>query len=309
LASIDICLATFNGADWLKDFLDSLIRQDFKGWRLIASDDGSSDGTLEILRTYFRNDATRLLLVERQRTGAGVVRNFQDALAASTADYIFLADQDDVWLPNKLSELYAAIRIAEGTVVRPALVFSDMAVVDESLAPLSGSWWGYSSVSPSWALTLRHLLAQNTVPGCSMVMNRRLLDLALPLPEQALMHDWWLLLVCQLSGTVDYCPRVTMLYRRHQQAVTYAPRGGWGTAMQRFLFERQEVRSLFQGTARQAHVLLTRLEAAVARDHLVILRDYVQASEAGWFARRWLLMKSRVRRPSFMGTIRMYFWI
>ena len=108
--TIDICLATYDGAAWVQEFLNSLDAQTYTDWRLVVSDDASKDGTLEIIRIHFTNTPEKLSIVQRERTGAGVVQNFQDAIEASSSEYILLADQDDVWMPEKLRALLAVMR-------------------------------------------------------------------------------------------------------------------------------------------------------------------------------------------------------
>lgn len=311
MATVDICLATFNGAPWLRSLLDSLEQQQLHDWRLIVSDDFSKDETLNILRSYFTERPDKVLFVSKARTEADVIRNFQDALAASTADYIFLADQDDVWLPHKLGELLTTIRVVEGAPAKPALVYSDMLVVNANLAPMSDSWWAYSGIDARWATSLRGLLTQNAVPGCSMVVNRRLLALALPIPPDALMHDWWLILVAQALGRTGCVPQVTMLYRRHQAAVTYFDRRGWSAAasIRSFLLQRKQVRDEFKATAKQSRCLLERSQFLLSEDQRTLIEDYARAGMSGWWRRRWLMLRHRIRKPSLKATIKMYFWI
>lgn len=309
MAKIDICLATYNGDEWLSDFLDSLDKQKVTDWRLIVADDGSTDSTMEVLLSHFKLEPHKIWIVERKSVGDGVINNFHDALAASTADYIFLADQDDVWLPQKLSQMLNAIQTMEGSRNSPVLVYSDMQVVDSTLQPLSESWWEYSGVSKTWVNDLRHLLAQNAVPGCAMAMNRSLLNLALPIPSQVPMHDWWLLLVCLVSGSVGYVDSPCVRYRRHQGALTYLRRDGWGHAIKQFFWGRRSIRELFQQSAQQACYLLERMNQRLEPEQQKLLKNYVLAAGSGWWKKRWLLMKMRIRIATLKGSIKFYVWV
>lgn len=313
MATVDICLATFNGAGWLADFLASLDRQHFTDWRLVVSDDGSTDGTVTVLESHFRRDPSRLLLVSRPRTRAGLVANFQDTLAASTADYVFPADQDDIWLPHKLGDMVTAIRSLErssdGPALRPALIYSDMRVVDEMLRPLDASWWAYSGVPADWVTELRHLVVQNNVPGCAMVVNRALLQVALPIPPLALMHDVWLLLVCLMNGQVGHVQSATTLYRRHQGAATIGGRRDWKGRLRRFVLDASEVREHFQATASQTAALVDRTGNQTKPEYRRLLREYTRAGNSGWLMRRWLLLKLRIRKATAIGTLRLYLFV
>lgn len=308
-ALIDICMTTYNGAEWLEEFLLSLRRQTHHKWRLLVSDDGSKDGSLDILCSFFNDDPNRLIVVDRPCIGTGIVRNFHDVLKASQADYVLLADQDDVWLPEKITTLFRAIEELEGSDKSPALIFSDMVVVDEHLNILSNSWWKYSGAKPQWALSFRNLLCQNTVPGCSLIINRSLLHAALPIPVQALMHDWWLLLVCAIVGKTGYSPEKTVLYRRHKRAATYSDMGGIIAALGRFVFRGKTVRKDFNKTVLQALSLKLVYEKRLSKCDLRVLQEYIRAAEENWFVRRWLLIKNRIHRTTIKGSFRFYFWV
>lgn len=310
LPLIDICLATYNGQEWLAEFLRSLELQTYRNWRLVVSDDGSTDETIAMVGSFFKQCSERLLMVERERRGAGVIENFQDALQASTADYIFLADQDDVWLPNKLMDLFLALREVETTGRLPASVYSDLGVVDQNLHRLSESWWTYSQVPATWCLSLRRLLVQNSVPGCAMIVNRRLLDVALPIPAEAVMHDWWLLLVASVMGRVAYFEaRATVLYRRHGAALTYVEKDGLIAALKRFLLQGAALKAAYKASTLQAAALLRRVGARATAQTLEPVRRYVQSAARGWLGRRLSLLAGGVVKPTLKGTIRFYFWV
>ena len=314
MAKVDICLATYNGAAWLPEFLASLDQQDFRDWRLVVSDDGSTDQTLEILRSHFSREPHRLYLVPRERTRTGVIGNFRDVLAASAAEYVFPADQDDIWLPHKLGEMLVAIeksgsRGEASASSVPALVYSDMQVVDSDLKLISASLWRLPGISADAPVQLRHLLVQSNVPGCSMVVNRALLRAALPIPDECVMHDYWLLMVCLLTGRVDRIPSANVLYRRHEAAATYRSMSGWRGKLHRIVSTGSEVREHFRATVRQAACVLKRMDGGLTPAQRELLRAYVRAGNGGWLMRRLVLLKWRFRKKSWAGTIRMYMWI
>ena len=306
---LDICLATYNGAPWIGDFLLSLERQTYDRWRLIVSDDGSEDGTLDIIRVFFSSKPNKLLEVRRKCVGEGIIRNFQESLKYSQADYVLLADQDDVWLPEKLATLLKEIQKLEDANKLPAILFSDMLVVDENLDILNNSWWNHCKASSKWALLFKNVLSQNTVPGCSVIMNRRLLDVALPIPAYAQMHDWWLLLVSVILGKVGSCPEKTMLYRRHSRAATYSETGGIVAALGRFIAGGSALREDYKKTISQGIALEETYASRMCKHDLELLQEYIESAEKNWLIRRWLLLKNRIRRTTIKATIRFYFWV
>jgi glycosyltransferase involved in cell wall biosynthesis len=311
---IDICLATYNGAEWIQDFLDSLDAQTYTGWRLVVSDDASNDGTLEIIRSHFINKHEKLSIVQRRCTGVGVVQNFQDSIEATDSEYILLADQDDVWQPEKLATLLVLMRQTEQDSKAPTLIFSDLEVVDEQLVSLNKSWWGYTSRKPSWARSFKAMLSQNIVPGCAMMLNRSLLRIAMPLPKGIIMHDWWFLLAALVFGKVGYTPERLVRYRRHTGAHTYCDRGSFISAVGRQYQGIEVVRKDYANTIIQAQAFVQKyandMQKSVNRHaNLLVLLNFIEASKKGWWQKRWLNMKNGIHLISILQTTKFYLWI
>lgn len=105
--SVSVVICTYNGAKYLREQLDSILRQDYLAAEIIAQDDASTDGTMDILSDYARRYPQ--LKVFRNASSLGVNRNFFSAMRRATGDYIAISDQDDRWLPNKLSAQLQAI--------------------------------------------------------------------------------------------------------------------------------------------------------------------------------------------------------
>ncbi len=212
LPTVDIAMATYNGAPYLDDMLDSIAAQTHSNMRLFVSDDGSSDGTLAVIARHAGAlDITQLPSTPRK----GVLRNFETALAATSAPYVALCDQDDFWLPDKLALLQSRLSDLEALHGRdfPLLVFSDIEVVDSRLARLKPSMY-QQSIKSAGARTFADYFFSSHVPGCAMMVNRALLDLALPFPAVEI-HDWWLIQLATLFGKIDYVDRPLIKYRQH----------------------------------------------------------------------------------------------
>ena len=217
---IIILMATFNGALHLSRQIESIRNQSFTNWKLWIRDDGSSDETLSIIER-FSNIDNRIELIIDEHIGGGAARNFgllmQHALLKSDADLIALSDQDDVWLSNKLNVYVNKYteHVADFTNSKPCLLFSDLAVVSSDLTILDSSFWSMDSADPKIDLTLASTLNRNIMPGCSMIFNRALLDLTTPLPDEVVMHDWWILLLAITSGHILIIDKITMYYVQH----------------------------------------------------------------------------------------------
>lgn len=213
-----ILLATYNGARYLPEWIESIQRQTCGRWHVLARDDGSRDGTPELLAQAARRDA-RFRVLRDGLGNRGAIGNFavliEHALQLG-ARQILLADQDDVWLPEKLQvqlDALTQMEQAHGSDT-PLLVHSDMTVVDQRLKVIHRSYYACCPVQPE-----RHdlpvLLLNNHITGCTTLVNRALLERAGGIPARAAMHDWWLALCAAALGEICYVPQPTVLYRQH----------------------------------------------------------------------------------------------
>ncbi|WP_319502274.1 glycosyltransferase family 2 protein [uncultured Draconibacterium sp.] len=214
---VEILLATYNSEKYLRELLDSLVAQAHTNWELLVHDDGSDDQTITIFKE-FEELHDRTVKIYRSNKRLGPMRSFEYLLKNSSADYLMFCDQDDVWLPHKIEESLACIQQLERrNPDKAALVFSDLEVVDEQLNTINPSFWNYSKVNPENVYDTYKLLINNPAPGCTYIMNKKVKPLVLPFPEQARMHDWWIILKVAESGVIDYLKKPGLLYRQHQQ--------------------------------------------------------------------------------------------
>lgn len=216
----DVCilLASFNGEKYIKDQIESIINQTYNNWSLIIRDDGSSDNTNVIISSYIKLFPEKIFMINDNKGNLGAKQNYFQLLSFADSPYIMFADQDDVWLPTKIELCLQKIQSVEsiyGTDT-PLLVHTDMIVVDDELNEISESFWDYQYINPEKGKAFNRLLMDNVVTGCTVMINKKLKDMAAPIPEQAYMHDWWLALVASAFGKVDYLKEKTMLYRQHQ---------------------------------------------------------------------------------------------
>lgn len=209
---VDIALATYNGSRYLDALLESLVAQDYDNIQVVVSDDASTDTTRTVIESF--KDRLDILFIGGTHT-VGVVANFERAIANCSGNYIALADQDDVWHPQKVSVLVAEIcRLEENASSQSAiLAFSDIKVVDEELNTIAKSFFSFT-VKSSRANCFRDFALANHVPGCAMMMNRALITLALPLPKIR-MHDFWFIQIAALNGKIGYVDKALLSYRQH----------------------------------------------------------------------------------------------
>jgi hypothetical protein len=214
---VDILLAAHNGAPFLREQLDSIRRQTYSRWRLLIRDDGSTDNTPEIIKAYARRDPSRIRIISDHAGRLGPRGNFARLLELSTAPYVAFSDQDDVWLPNKIELTLQRMLTLEKRygATTPLLVHTDRIVVDEALKVVHHSFWKYQYLLPHAGRSWKRQLVENAVAGSTALVNRPLRNLAIPIPLEAIMHDWWVALLATLFGRAEAVTEPTVLYRQH----------------------------------------------------------------------------------------------
>lgn len=222
---LDIVMPTYNCAPWLDQTIDSILAQDFAAWRLIVRDDRSTDDTNERLSGWQAKLGERMMILPDSGVrNLGVTGNYSAVLTAATTPWVMSADSDDVWLPQKILRTCRAMQQAETEFgsTTPIAVCTDAAVVDGSGQSIAPSYWRWSRLGPTRTETLG-VVMESLALGSTMMMNRALLDAALPIPSGAPYQDWWLALAASALGRLIALPEQTILYRRHGSNATADP--------------------------------------------------------------------------------------
>lgn len=197
---ISVCMATYNGSKYIKEQIDSILCQLSADDELIISDDGSKDDTCAIIEGY--HDSRIKLLHNKKRHG--YVGNFENALVQVKGDYIFLSDQDDVWMQNKVVVMSKYLETYD-------LVTHNALIVDGEGKSLGKSYFDcMHNRSGFFAnfLETRHL-------GCCMAFNRAVLSKALPFVSYNRGHDYWIGCVADLAFKTIFIGDELVHYRRH----------------------------------------------------------------------------------------------
>lgn len=208
---IDIILATYNGGKYLKQQLDSILNQTYNNFKLIISDDASTDETIDILKEYKKKD--NRIEVYYQEKNLGYVQNFEFLLKKVENDIFMLCDQDDIWLKEKIEKSYLNLKSKNVD-----LIHCDLKVIDNALNIIHKSRWDYFQLRKKINYDdLRTEYLYNCITGCTIMAKKSFLKYILPLPKKSkyLIHDYWLALVISLKGKIGHIDEPLILYRQH----------------------------------------------------------------------------------------------
>lgn len=221
---VSVCMATYNGAEYIRQQLSSITAQLGADDEVIVSDDGSTDSTLAVIRSM---GDSRVKTIEGPRRQSPVW-NFENALRHAKGDYIFLADQDDVWKPGKVSTMMEWLR-------RYDCVVSDAEMADRDLNIIRKSYYGMHGTKPG---RMYNLLVKNGYMGCCMAFTRRVLDASLPFPKDTPMHDLWIGNVAAFRFSLKFIGDRLVTYRCHGGNASFTATGKSGYSTLRKLFIR-----------------------------------------------------------------------
>lgn len=195
-------MTTHNGADFLREQLDSLLPQLGNDDELIIADDNSYDDTELILQNY----SDRGIRILPKKKFNDPVQNFEYVLSGSKNEIVFLADQDDIWFPTKVEVMANELKDCD-------LVVCDCSLVDEKLNVIEPSFFQFNKSKNG----LVNNVIKNSFVGCCMAFNRKVLEKALPFPPHILAHDQWIGLIASKYFSVKVLSQPLVYYRRHDR--------------------------------------------------------------------------------------------
>lgn len=281
--NINILLSTYNGERFLAEQIQSIQRQTVKDWTLLIRDDGSTDGTQNIIRTFVKEDKRIQWINEGQTENLGVIKNFYTLLKHQKADVYFFSDQDDIWLDNKLE--VTLLEAQKYDMAAPLLVYTDLKVVTQQLDICHDSMIRTQSDHANTSLLQE--LTENTVTGGTMMITHALAEEWVTC-EGILMHDWYLALLAAARGKLVYLDLPTELYRQHDANVLGART--WSKRMKNWFSPHRLVSKywwLITSSQKQAQLLL---DLPLQSNDRELVEAYVSLLDRS-FTKRWATLK------------------
>ncbi len=264
---IVVLMSTYNGEKYIKEQLDSIIHQSVANQLTVyIRDDGSKDETIHIIDTYM-GDGSGVNIVWEQGNNLGVIASFFELIKnAPEADYYAFADQDDVWMADKIESAVKMLQAEEqkcGAEI-PLLYCGDTNLVDGDLNLIARE---NKNPRPSFG----NALVENICTGCTAVINRALLEKIrenIPNQENIIMHDWWLYLIAEGYGKTIFDSEPHMNYRQHGH-------NEWGVKTTRWAVVKHRIKQLFAKRG-QIYRQLEELEKCIQDDTAISAETMVQ---------------------------------
>lgn len=213
---ISVCMATFNGEKFLKEQIESIITQLGSDDELIISDDGSTDDTLQILASY--NDSRIKIINHVKNSGFSKIKysrsfyyasaNFENAIKLAKGDYIFLTDQDDIWMTNKTEKMIAALQSKDCVMCKNSVI--------DSLGNICTTY----EAKPIFSKSVMKNLRTTPFLGCCMAFTKNAVNYILPFPKKCIGHDLWIGCLCAYKNQLAYIDEPLHKYRVHDNNVS-----------------------------------------------------------------------------------------
>ncbi|MXV51710.1 glycosyltransferase [Pedobacter sp. HMF7647] len=204
---ISVCMASYNGGKFIKQQLESILKQLSTDDEVIISDDSSTDDTLKVIHSLNDN---RIKIISNQNF-KNPIFNFENALKKANGEFIFLADQDDIWVEGKVEHMTKLL-------CQYDMVVTDHSIINEEGEDILESYFLKVSSGPGVVKNL----VKNTYFGCCMAFRARVLNYALPFPQYIPMHDIWLGFVADLFFKVKFIDHPYTKYRKHSNNASNA---------------------------------------------------------------------------------------
>ena len=210
---ISVAMCTYNGEKFIKEQLLSIMGQTQKIDELVICDDNSSDNTVEIIKDVLGKSDVKFKIIKND-IQKGVTKNFENALINCSGDIIFLSDQDDVWIENKVELMCKEMKNKEDAL----LFFTDAYLVDENLNKLDKTLWEKIGIEDNYSFNVLGFLGKRFVTGATVAIRKELLKYTLPIPT-CWIHDAWLAVNAALYGGIYAINEKTIFYRQHSSNV------------------------------------------------------------------------------------------
>lgn len=303
---IIVLMATYNGEKYIEEQIESILNQTYKNIDIYIRDDGSTDKTMIIIEKYIKK-YKNIFFIKDNYTSHGSSNNFLNIIKyiknnKIKYDYCMFSDQDDFWLNSKVEK--SVNEIMKYNNEKPVLVHSDLFVVDSNLNLIDKSFMSYRSLKYD-ECSFNKLLIQNNVTGCTMIMNKRLIDL-IPNNEnenKIAMHDWWITLIAAVFGEIHYLNESTIKYRQHSNNVIGATKVKSFRFILNRLFHKNYIRESLNKAIFQAIEFKKIYYSEMSKKEQKLINEFILLREENKLKKIYKIMKYKFLKQGIIQII------
>lgn len=302
-------MAAYNGEKYIKQQIESIMKNTYENIHLTIYDD-----TKEAQTTAAMTDILRLmtekygekLTYKKNEQNKGCTRNFLEGLQASDAEYTMFSDQDDYWNKDKVERTLEKMNEMENKYGKdtPLVVFTDAIVVDSTLNLIHFSFHRSNHLNTK-RVDLAHLLMENKLIGCTMMMNKALKNKIIAIPKNARVHDWWVALVAAAFGKIGYLEDSTILYRQHEDNVIGNQE--YGSYIKKRLASLRSQREVIYSNMKQAEEFLEIYNMLLTKEQKSLIGRFANLNKRNWFYRRYTVYRYGYKKSGVPRNIGLLF--
>ncbi len=306
MAEVHIVLATYNGEKFIREQLDSLLDNNWEDMTIEVCDDGSTDGTVDIVNEYV--EKYEGITLHRNEKNLGYVMNFMEGIKRSTSPYIMLCDQDDIWHSDKIQKTYERMKRLEGQVEgkMPLLVYSDAMNFDSDTGEELGLFHKSSHLDTR-KVDPAHLFMENKCIGCTVMVNGAIREYLKELPGEIRVHDWWLAMICSCFGKITYINESTLQYRQHSGNMIGG--SGFSTYVGNRLKNIQKQRQAIWDTFAQGKAFCDVFSSGLTGENREIATRFAAMAESNFLRRKWWLVRYGFWKSGLVRNIALFLLI
>lgn len=291
-------MAAYNGEKYIKQQIESIMKNTYENIHLTIYDD-----TKEAQTTAAMTDILNLMnekysgkiMYRKNVQNKGCTRNFLEGLQASDSEYTMFSDQDDYWNKDKVELTLEKMKQMESEYGKetPLVVFTDAIVVDSKLNLIHLSFHRSNHLNTD-QLDLAHLLMENKLIGCTMMMNQALKNKIIAMPKNARVHDWWVALIAATFGKIGYLEESTILYRQHEDNVIGNQE--YGSYIRKRLASLKSQREAIYSNMKQAEEFLEIYHMLISKEQKALIERFAYLNKRNWFYRRYAMYRYGYRK-------------
>ncbi|WP_442589152.1 glycosyltransferase [Pedobacter sp. AW31-3R] len=303
---VTIMMATFQGEHFIRQQLDSIISQTFTDWELLIRDDLSTDTTVDILKIYAARDRRIILMGTEGEHGSAAI-NFSalfDLACMRKQSYLMFADQDDIWHPDKISSSVAFIQEKEFNEGKgfPVMIYSAFQYIDVNGRKID------QELNIPEKLDFKVLLNENHAYGCTMILNRALVDKVVHIPHSVENHDYWVSLVACAFGKAIFNPEKLIDYRQHNNNVSgNVEKRNLSSRLHRYVENKDFMFPVLSKNFKMIGLFYNTYLSSLKEKDSTLVSGYLYAFRKGTLSLIFFMIRNGMHKVGFMQTLAHYY--